>query len=253
LDLKLENKIVIVTGGTGNIGEYICKAFLEEKAIVVCAYLNKIVKIKQIQKWMEEKGIQAENLLPVRADLTLPEEAETIIAGALNSFGKIDVLVNCAGTLKEINFLMMEEEDFEKVWTINFASLARFTKLALPSMMQARSGSIINISSVLGTRFGRGAIAYAASKAAVDRFTQSLALEVGKKGVRVNAVCPGIINIGMATKIIRSKGDNILDSTPLKRYGKANDVAKAVLFLASEETASFITGHKLFVDGGISL
>ena len=253
MDLKLENKIVIVTGGTGNIGEYICKAFLEEKAIVICAYLNKIVKVKQIQKWMEEMSIPVENLIPVRADLNLPAEAETVIAKALDSFGKIDVLVNCAGMLREINFLMMDDDDFEKVWAINFNSLVRFTKLALPSMMRARTGAIINISSVLGSRFGRGTVAYATSKAAVERFTQALAMEVGKKGVRVNAVCPGIINIGMATKIIRSKGDNILNSTPLNRYGEATDVAKAVLFLASAETASFITGHKLFVDGGISL
>jgi 3-oxoacyl-[acyl-carrier protein] reductase len=147
----------------------------------------------------------------------------------------------------------MEDDQWEEVMQVNFTAATWLTKAVLKPMFKARGGAIINVSSVLGRRFGRGVVAYSAAKAAIERFTEALAMEVGRKGIRVNAVCPGVIETKMSQGLMHLHGERIQEHTPLQRVGRPEEVTKAVLFLASESMASFITGHKLYVDGGFSL
>ncbi len=252
MELALEDKIVVVTGASGTIGQAVCKAFLAEKAYVTAIYKSNVQAIEKLQDRAQEEQT-TKNFHAVQADITGAHTAENIIDEILERHGRIDVLVNAAGITFENLFLMTEDEDWEKLWNTNFTATMKICREVLRPMMRRNSGSIINISSVLAGKYGRGAIAYAVSKSAIERFTQTLALETGKKGIRVNAVAPGIVESEMAMQVISSMGNKLLENTPLNRYGKADEIAQTVLFLASENASSFITGQVLHVDGGLSV
>lgn len=253
MKLNLNGKIVLISGVTGGIGEAICKAFLEEGAICIPLYRGKPERLDPLFKWMKSKSIPEENCVPVHYDLKEKEEIKTLVRSIVKKHQRIDVLVNCAGKSTEKPFLLHENKDFEEMMNINFIALAILSREVLRPMMKQRSGNIINVSSLLSHRFGRGVTAYSAAKAGVDRLTESLASEMGKKGIRVNSICPGVIQTKMSDALTFRLGGHIKERTPLMRYGNPEDIAGAALFLASEKTASFITGQRIVIDGGLSL
>lgn len=253
MNLELKNKIVLISGVTGGIGEAICQAFLEEGAITIPLFRGKIERLDSLFQWMETQRIPKSRCVPENYDLKKKEGVKTLVKDIINKHRRIDILINCAGKSVEKPFLLHENEDFEEMLGINLIALAILSREVLRPMMKQRSGNIINISSLLSHRFGRGVSAYAAAKAGVDRLTESLAAEMGKKGIRVNSICPGVIKTKMSDALTFNLGDQILDRTPMMRYGAPKDIAQASLFLASDKMASFITGQRIVVDGGISL
>lgn len=253
MDLQLNNKIVVVAGATGVIGIHICKAFLEEGSIVIPVYRKSIKKLDELFSWSAGRQIPEASIFPVEMEI---EDTESVMKGVgeiIARFQRIDVLVNAAGVCPEELFLLMDDESFDEVVRVNLTSAARMMRIVGKYMWKERSGSIITISSIIGKRYGRGIAAYAASKAAIDRLTEALALEFGKKGIRVNAVCPGIIQSGMSQGLQMRLNENLAEGIALNKIGQPEDVAFAVLFLASEKTASYITGQKIYVDGGVGI
>lgn len=251
MDYELKNKVVIVTGATGEIGQSICSAFLKESAIVVPFYRSQN-KLNNLLSYCHSKKF-TNNICPIRTRLDSETSVNKSVKQVINKFSKIDILVNSIGFVTEGPFLLMDEGQWEKVIDINLTYIVRMIRIVLKHMFTSKSGSIVNISSVLGESFGRGAVAYSVAKAGINRLTESLALEVGKKGIRINAVCPGVIETKMSTAIKFHLSDKILERTALHRFGSPDEVSSAVLFLASDKTASFITGRRLYVDGGLDI
>ncbi len=251
MNLELENKIVVLTGGTGGVGRSIALAFLQEKSKVIVLHRNE-EKYALLQKWLEPK-VGIDHLVGIKTSILEPRTIEETMKTIYQQQGRIDVLVNCAGYAKEAPLLMLEDDSIDKMFDVNLKSPLYLSRSVLRYMMKQREGSIINISSVSTRRGGRGIAVYAAAKAGLERFTKVLAQEVGRKNIRVNAICPGVIDTEMSLPLRDRMGEDILKNTALEKYGNPSDVAKAVLFLASEKMASFITGHVLNVDGGFSL
>ncbi|MEA3450791.1 MAG: SDR family oxidoreductase [Bacteroidota bacterium] len=251
MDLNLQNKIVVITGATGEIGSGICKSFIDEKAIVVPLYRND-EKLKDLMIFL---GVNEENefFYPIKTDILDSKQVNESLKNVYKKYKRIDVLVNCAGFVSEMPFLMLEEDKWNEQIDVNLNSAAKMIRSVARYMFKAKSGSIVNISSLMGHRFGRGVPAYAVAKAALDRLTEVLAHEFGPKNIRVNSVCPGLIETKMSKNTEHRLGESINELTPLRRIGQIDEVAKAVLFLASNSCSSFITGQKLFVDGGLGL
>lgn len=163
------------------------------------------------------------------------------------------ILINCAGYSVESPFLLLEDDQIERMIELNFKSPLYLIKAVLRPMLKQKSGNIISISSASTHGWGRGITVYASAKAALERLTKTIAQEVGKKNIRINVVCPGVIDTTMSKQLRSVAGDILMHSTSLKRYGRPNEISKAVLFLASDVMSSFITGHILKVDGGFNL
>jgi 3-oxoacyl-[acyl-carrier protein] reductase len=252
MELGLKDAIVMISGATGGIGSAICEAFLRENSIIIPLYRN-AEKLHLLTSHLVSCGLKIENIFPQETDLGSTASIQSVVKNVISRFGRIDVLVNNAGHSTERPFLLLEEEEWDKEIDVNLNNTARILRIVLKYMFIARKGSVINISSLLAQRYGRGASAYAAAKAGLDRLTQVLAQEVGPKGVRVNSVCPGLIKTQMSKPLIDLMGTTIISQTPLQRFGKPEEIANAVLFLASENCSSFITGHLLRIDGGYGL
>ena len=252
MELGLENKIAVITGATRGIGYSICEDLLLEGVTVIALFRGEVSRFNHLFKWMETKSIPMKSFCPINLDILNEKALEQGVKDIMAQFGRIDILVNCAGLTIESPFLLNDNDTWDNIFNINLIAIMRLTKLVLRHMIRVKSGSIINISSILGFCKGRGTVVYSASKAAIIRFSASLALEVGKKGIRVNSISPGIIDTKMATTLLTLHKD-IYEQAALQRIGKPEEVAKAVLFLASDKTASFITGHNLIVDGGMSI
>jgi NAD(P)-dependent dehydrogenase (short-subunit alcohol dehydrogenase family) len=253
MDLGLEGKVVAVTGATGGIGSAICRAFLQEGSIVVPVYRTSLDKLRSLLDWADEERIPAESIVPLEVELADAASVRRGVAALLERFETVDVLVNCVGHALELPFLLTEEGQWEEVIEVNLTSVARFTQPIVKQMFKTGRGAIINVSSVLGARFGRGAVAYSVAKAGIIRFSQALALEVGAKGVRVNAVCPGVIETSMSRNLTERFDHKLREMMPLRRPGAPDEVSPAVVFLASQRTASYITGTTVVIDGGISI
>jgi 3-oxoacyl-[acyl-carrier protein] reductase len=253
MDLQLAGRIVVVTGATGGIGGAICRAFLEEGSVVVPVYRGGPDRLRALLDWATGAGIPQASIRPVEMELSDPASAARGVDEVVGSLGRVDVLVNCVGHALEVPFLLTEEEQWQRVMDINLSSVARLTRLVVKHMFKARSGAVVNVSSILGARFGRGTVAYSVSKAGIIRFSEALALEVGSRGVRVNTVCPGVIETAMSRDLTERFGERLHDMMPLSRPGRPDEVSHAVLFLASPRTASYITGTTVVVDGGMSI
>jgi len=252
MDLNLKNIHVVISGATGEIGRQICLDFAREGAFVIPLYRN-VAKKKALLDWLSLNGVPTELVSPFEVDLMDKATISGVVKEIITAHKTIDVLVNCAGFAVEMPFLMLEENQIDSQIQINYTAPMLLMKEVLKPMFLNKGGNIINISSATAHSFGRGVSVYGSAKAGLDRFTQIIAQEVGRKKIRVNSVCPGVIATQMSEDLIKRGKDNISEFTALKKYGSPEDVAKAVLFLASEETASFITGHIMQVDGGIFL
>jgi len=243
----LENKVVLVTGGTRGIGLGIVRAMAEAGAHVAFTYLNSEEKAKAIENELTDKGIKAK---AYRSDAGNYQEAEALINSVTADFGTLHVLVNNAGITRDTLLLRMSEEQWDEVIQANLKSVFNLTKHALRVMLKNKEGSIINITSVVGIRGNAGQSNYAASKAGIIGFTKSVALEYGSKNIRCNAIAPGFIETEMTGKLPEETIKAWRESIPMKRGGTPEDVAQACLFFASD-MSRYITGQWLNVCGGM--
>ena len=252
MDLKLKDKVVILTGGTGGIGSAIALDFLLEEAKLILLYRNETKKDKLLVE-LEKQVIVKDRIECIKIDIMDKKAIYDEVKSIFKKYGQIDVLINCAGFAHERPFMMLTDDEMDDMIDLNFKSPLWLTKAVLRPMIKQKSGNIINISSLSTHAFGRGITVYAAAKAALERFTQTLAQEVGKKNIRVNVVCPGVIDTEMSNNIRSILSEVILQSTSLQKYGLPHEVSKSCLFLASDEMSSFVNGQILKVDGGFNL
>lgn len=246
--MNFHNHIVVVTGGTRGIGKSISLHFASEGAKVYAGYISNNSAAEDLVN--QAQGL-AGSITVVKGDVSTPEGAQALIDAASKPDGRLDVLVNNAGIIRDCYLAMMSEDDWNSVIRTNLDPLFHCCKWGVRRMMSARSGSIINISSISGILGAAGQTNYAASKGAVISFTKSLAREVGAMGIRVNSISAGLIETEMTEKLKQDQITKIIASSALGRIGKPDEVAKAVVFLASAN-ASYITGQNLTVDGGIA-
>lgn len=241
------NKTALITGATRGIGKQIALCLAQNGFDIALNYRTENDELKNTVKEIESYNVKC---LPVKGDVSNFEDCERFIKEIIEEFGKIDVLVNNAGITKDTLIMRMKKEDFEGVIDVNLVGTFNVTKNVISHMMKARSGRIINISSVVGISGNAGQTNYSASKAGIIGFTKSLAKEVGSRGILVNAVAPGFIETQMTQSLKDEIKEEIAKTIPLKRMGTAEDVANVVKFLSSEES-SYITGQVIQVDGGM--
>ncbi|MFB9864710.1 3-oxoacyl-[acyl-carrier-protein] reductase [Rufibacter immobilis] len=243
----LEGKIALVTGASKGIGRAIAKKYAEMGANVAFTYLSSVEKGQQLEQELAEYGIQAKGY---RSDASDFAQAEQLVESVVKDFGKLDVLVNNAGITKDGLLMRMSEDQWDAVINTNLKSVFNLTKAATKHMMRAKSGSIINMTSVVGIKGNAGQANYAASKAGIIGFTKSVALELGSRNIRSNAIAPGFIETDMTDELDANVVAEWRKAIPLKRGGAPEDVANAAVFLASDLSA-YVTGQTLQVDGGM--
>lgn len=241
------NKVALITGSSRGIGKQIAIKLAKNGYNIVVNYVNKNEEVEKTIEELKQFGVE---VLEAQGDISNYEQSEKIVNSTIEKFGQIDVLVNNAGITKDMLIMRMKKEDFTKVIDVNLVGTFNITKNVIPHMMKKRTGRIINISSVVGISGNAGQCNYAASKAGIIGFTKSLAKELASRNILVNAVAPGFIETNMTDVLQENVKEEIKKQIPLKRIGKAEDVANAVYFLTSEES-SYITGQVLQVDGGM--
>jgi 3-oxoacyl-[acyl-carrier protein] reductase len=244
--LKLDGRTALVTGASQGIGEAIAKLLARQGARVVLAARNE-EKLKALASWIDAGGGCAR---PLALDVSQPETFGERLKALPEDFANIDILVNNAGVTADNLLARMSLEDWDRVLRTNLTGAFALTKEVLRGMMRRRWGRIISVSSVVGMMGNAGQANYAASKAGLIGFTKSLARELGSRSITVNVVAPGLIETAMTEKLPESARESLAAAIALQRLGTVDDVAWAVLFLASEE-AGYITGHTLNVSGGL--
>ncbi|HEX7715611.1 MAG TPA: 3-oxoacyl-[acyl-carrier-protein] reductase [Bacillota bacterium] len=245
--MRLAREVALITGGARGIGKAIALTLVAEGASVVLSDVND--EVHQTAAEIRESGGQAASIV---GNVTKLEDCEAMVDEALKTFGKLDILVNNAGITRDNLLLKMTEADWDAVLDINLKGTFLCTKAAIKPMIKQRSGKIINIASVIGIMGNAGQANYAASKGGIISFTKTMARELGKRNIRVNAIAPGFIASKMTEVLSEEARNNLLEQIPLGSLGQPEYVAQAVLFLASPE-ASYITGHVLNVDGGMAM
>ncbi|TXK44450.1 3-oxoacyl-[acyl-carrier-protein] reductase [Pontibacter qinzhouensis] len=243
----LEGKVALVTGASKGIGRAIAQKFVEMGAQVAFTYLSSVEKGQQLEQELTADGGKAKGF---RSDAADNAQAEKLVEDVISEFGKIDILVNNAGITRDGLLMRMSVDQWDAVINTNLKSVFNLTKSATKHMMRAKAGSIINITSVVGIKGNAGQANYAASKAGIIGFTKSVALELGSRNIRCNAVAPGFIETEMTSELDQKVVDEWRKAIPLKRGGTPGDVANCVAFLASDE-AAYISGQVLQVDGGM--
>ena len=244
---RLDDKVALVTGGTRGIGRACSEALAKAGARVVMAYRGNADAAKEATRAIEEAGGQAE---AVQLDVASPESVDATIKELTKRLGGLDILVNNAGIARDQLLLRVKPAEIEETFATNVAGALYCAKAAIRPMMRAKQGRIINLSSVVGEAGNPGQAVYSASKAAVIGLTKTLAREYASRGITVNAVAPGYIDTDMTASLSDEIKEGIVSSTPLGRVGRPEEVAAAVLFLASAE-AGYITGQVLRVNGGM--
>lgn len=245
----LENKVAIVTGASRGIGEAIAMKLAEHGAHIAFTYVSSAEKALALEGKLSATGVRAKAW---KSDAGNLADCEAFTAEVMAAFGAIDVCVNNAGISKDNLLLRMSEEQWDDVMRTNLKSVYNMTKQVLRPMMKARSGSIINMSSIIGMKGNAGQSSYAASKAGIIGFTKSVALELGSRNIRCNAIAPGFIETDMTQYL--KEGDaakNYIEKIPLGRFGKGEDIADVALFLASDLSA-YVTGQVISVCGGLN-
>jgi len=243
----LESKVAIVTGGSRGIGKAICQTFAVNGCDVAFTYNNSKESAENLAKELKNIGINAK---AYKSDASSFDDATQLVEDVINDFGKIDILVNNAGIKKDNLLMRMNKEDFDSVVNTNLSSVFNLTKASIRTFLKQRSGSIINISSVVGVKGNAGQSNYSASKAGIIGFSKSVALELGSRNIRSNVIAPGFIETDMTDSLSEDVINSWKESIPLKRGGKPSDVGNACVFLASD-MSSYITGQVLHIDGGM--
>lgn len=248
-DATKERRTAIVTGASRGIGRAIATRLAEDGAFVFVGYRAREKDAEESLRLVRAAGGDGALL---RADARDGAAVRDAIADVLQQRGKIDVLVNNAGVARDESFVMMSDESWDDVLRTNLDGPFRFARAAARTMMAARSGVIVNVGSIAGHRASPGQANYAAAKAGLVGLTATLAAELARFGVRVNAVLPGFVDAGMAKRLDHKIAERALERIPLRRFGAAREVADVVAFLASER-ASYVVGQAIVVDGGLTL
>lgn len=244
----IENKVALITGATRGIGRGIAEAFAREGCDVAFSFASSEEKARALEKELNDKyGVKVKGY---KSDAAVFNEAEQLVNSVLEDFGKIDILINNAGITRDTLLMRMSEEQWDEVINTNLKSAFNLTKAAIKTFLKQKSGSIINMTSVVGVMGNAGQANYAASKAGMIGFTKSVAKELGSRSIRCNAVAPGFIETEMTEQLDEATLKGWRDSIPLKRGGTPEDVAAACLFLGSDMSA-YITGQTIHVDGGM--
>ena len=243
----LEGKTAIITGASRGIGKGIAQVFAAHGCNVAFTFSSSEGPAKELEKELSDLGIKAK---AYKSNAASFEEAEKLVNQVLEDFEKVDILINNAGITKDNLLMRMSEDDFDTVVDVNLKSVFNMTKAIQRTFLKQRNGSIINMSSVVGVKGNAGQSNYAASKAGMIGFTKSIALELGSRNIRCNAIAPGFIETEMTEKLDEKTVEGWRAAIPLKRGGSTEDVANACLFLASDLSA-YITGQVLHVDGGM--
>ncbi|HYO87705.1 MAG TPA: 3-oxoacyl-[acyl-carrier-protein] reductase [Candidatus Limnocylindrales bacterium] len=244
-----EGKVALVTGAGRGIGKAVSLELAAQGATVVINYLNNPEAAQDVVDTIVAAGGQA---LALQADVSIEADANALVKSVVDTYGKLDILVNNAGITRDGLIMMMAAEDFDLVIQNNLRSAWLMSKAAAKTMMRKRTGTIINLSSISGIMGNGGQSNYSASKAGLIGLTKSLARELSGRSIRVNAVAPGFIQTDLTATMPTNITEKLIENIPLQRWGTVEDVAHAVVFLASER-ASYITGHVLVVDGGLAM
>jgi len=248
----LENKVAIVTGAARGIGEAIAIKFAEHGAHVAFTYVSdgSAEKAKALEERLTALGVKAKAYKSNAGDF---EQCEVFVNDVLKEFGAIDICVNNAGISKDNLLLRMTQDQWNDVLNINLNSVFYMTKQVIKPMMKAKSGTIINMSSVIGIMGNAGQASYAASKAGIIGFTKSVAKELGSRNIRCNAIAPGFVETDMTSYLNDNTGaEKYLADIPLNRFAKAEDIANVTLFLASD-MSNYITGQTISACGGLNI
>lgn len=243
----LDGKVALITGASRGIGKGIAQRFAEEGAKVAFTYLSSEEKAKALEAELSANGVEAKGY---KSDAANFEAAQKLIEDIVNDFGTIDVVVNNAGITRDNLLMRMQEGDWDAVINTNLKSVFNVTKAVQRTMLKARSGSIINISSVVGTRGQAGQTNYAASKAGINGFSKSIAQELGSRSIRCNVIAPGFIATEMTDELSEDVQAKWIEGIPLKRPGTPEDVANTAIFLASD-LSQYVTGQIIHVCGGM--
>ncbi|MEZ5017211.1 MAG: 3-oxoacyl-[acyl-carrier-protein] reductase [Flavipsychrobacter sp.] len=245
----LENKVALVTGASRGIGEAIAIKFAEHGANIAFTYLSSDEKAKALEEKLAGLGVKAKAYKSDAGDYIA---AETLAKSVQEDFGAIDICVNNAGISKDNLLLRMTPEQWDDVMQANLKSVFNLTKQVIRPMMKARSGSIINMSSIVGMKGNAGQSSYAASKAGIIGFTKSIAAEIGSRNIRCNAIAPGFIETDMTHYLKDGGADAWFEKIPLQRFGKPEEIANVALFLASD-MSGYVTGQVLSACGGMNM
>ena len=245
----LKNKVAIVTGGSRGIGKAIVLELAGQGARVAFNFVKSEDKALKLKKEIEEKGGEA---LTFRQDVKDYDAIKVMVEGVKSHFGRLDIIVNNAGILRDKALMLMEEQDWEEVISTNLSGAFNLVRAAIVTFMKQKSGNIINITSVAGIKGMPRQVNYSASKAGIIGLTKALAKEVGLYKVRVNAIAPGYIDTDMVKDLKEEFKADILKKIPLCRFGRAEEVAKVAAFLVSDK-AKYITGQVITIDGGLAM
>ncbi|MEO6454258.1 MAG: 3-oxoacyl-[acyl-carrier-protein] reductase [Ginsengibacter sp.] len=246
----LDNKVAIITGASRGIGEGIALKFAEHGAHVAFTYLSSDEKALALEEKLKSFGIKAK---AYKSNAGIFSDCEALVNDVVKEFGTIDICVNNAGISKDNLLLRMTQEQWDEVMTTNLKSVFNMTKQVIRPMMKAKSGSIINMSSIIGETGNAGQSSYAASKAGIIGFTKSIAKELGSRNIRCNAIAPGFVETDMTSYLKEGESaDKFKASIPLGRFASTEDIANVSLFLASN-LSSYVTGQTISVCGGLNI
>jgi 3-oxoacyl-[acyl-carrier protein] reductase len=246
--LLLKDRVSIITGGSRGIGSALVKKFIEHGSHVIFTYRSSEDQARKLEESLRGEG----QIQGIRSDATSAQDVESLIKSVIDSHSRIDILVNNAGITDDTLMLRMTEEQWDRVIQTNLRSVFLMTRQVLKTMIRQRHGSIINLSSVVGISGNAGQANYAASKAAIIGFTKSIAKEVGSRNIRCNAIAPGFIETDMTDKLDEKTQQNYLQNIPLRRFGRAEEVAELAAFLGSDLSA-YVTGQVLSICGGLNM
>jgi 3-oxoacyl-[acyl-carrier protein] reductase len=245
----LSGKTALITGASRGIGKAIALEFARQGANIAFTDLGDESQLASLESLLQAEGVQAKGFI---ANAAAFEPAQQVVKEVLATFSGLDIVVNNAGITRDNLLLRMTEEQFDLVLEVNLKSVFNYTKAAIGPMMKQRKGCFINVSSVVGVDGNAGQANYAASKAGIVGFTQSVAKELGSRNIRANAIAPGFIMTEMTQQIPEAEIENWLKSIPLQRPGTVDDVAQVCVFLASD-MASYVTGQVIHIDGGMKM